>query len=137
VKHSAGRRPGTVAGSRRADQRTSGRADERGVGGADERGVGGADERTAGRRWLDRLPYLVVLAGAVAGVAVMGGGEREVRQGTLVIAGMLLVAAVARLMLPERRAGMLGSRRRLSDVATLGALGICLLVMGLLIPVTG
>jgi Protein of unknown function (DUF3017) len=49
----------------------------------------------------------------------------------------LLVAAVARLVLPERLAGMLSSRRRLLDVAIFGVLGIGLLVAGLVVPVPG
>jgi hypothetical protein len=65
----------------------------------------------------------------------MRQGEQNARGGTLEIAGVLLVAAVARLMLPERRAGMLGSRRRLADVAAFAALGIGLLVVGLFFPV--
>jgi hypothetical protein len=62
------------------------------------------------------------------------GGERDVRGGTLVIAGVLLAAAAARLGLPERRAGMLQSRRRAVDVAAFAALGIGLLVAGLIFP---
>jgi hypothetical protein len=50
------------------------------------------------------------------------------------MAGVLLMAAVARLVLPERRAGMLRSRRRLVDVAALGALGAGLLIAGLVLP---
>jgi hypothetical protein len=55
----------------------------------------------------------------------------------LVFAGVLLVAALARLGLPERRAGMLSSRRRLLDVAIFGVLGIGLLVGALVVPVPG
>jgi hypothetical protein len=50
------------------------------------------------------------------------------------VAGILLAAAVARLALPERRAGMLVSRRRLVDVAMLAALGAGLLAAGLVLP---
>jgi hypothetical protein len=53
----------------------------------------------------------------------------------LVLAGVLLAAAVARLALPDRRAGLLASRRRLSDVAAFAALGLGLLVAGLFFPV--
>ena len=38
------------------------------------------------------------------------------------------------LVLPERRAGLLGSRRRLVDAAALAALGAGLLVAGLIFP---
>jgi hypothetical protein len=63
-----------------------------------------------------------------------GGGIQRVRQGTLALAGAMLVGAFARLVLPEARAGMLASRRRTVDVVSLGALGIGLLVAGLLLP---
>jgi hypothetical protein len=52
----------------------------------------------------------------------------------LAVAGILFAAALARLALPERRAGMLASRRRLADVAVLAALGTGLLVAGLVLP---
>ncbi len=51
------------------------------------------------------------------------------------MAGVLLAGATARLVLPERRAGMLGSRRRLVDAAAFAALGVGLLVAGLVFPV--
>jgi len=73
----------------------------------------------------------------VTGIAllIISQGVHLVRSGTLVLAGGLLIAAMARLVLPERRAGLLSSRRRLLDVAILGALGIGLLVAGLVVPV--
>jgi hypothetical protein len=46
----------------------------------------------------------------------------------------MLAAALVRLALPERRAGMLVSRHRLADVAVLAAFGIGLLVAGLVLP---
>jgi Protein of unknown function (DUF3017) len=86
----------------------------------------------SGAGLLNQLPYLVVLAGVVAGLATIRSGEQAVRGGTLVIAGALLAGSLIRLVLPAGRAGMLGSRRRLADVAALGALGIGLLIAGLL-----
>jgi hypothetical protein len=58
----------------------------------------------------------------------------SVRGGTLAVAGIVLAAALARVVLPERRAGMLVSRRRLVDVAVLAALGTGLLVAALVLP---
>ena len=81
------------------------------------------------------MPYLVVTVGVGIGLLIISQGVHLVRSGTLVLAGVLLIAAVARLVLPERRAGLLSSRRRLLDVAILGALGIGLLVAGLVVPV--
>jgi Protein of unknown function (DUF3017) len=97
-------------------------------------GQGQGEQGQGGRSWLEQVPYCVVLCGLAAGLLWMRGDERHVRGGTLVIAGVLLVAAAARLGLPERRAGMLGSRRRLVDVAAFAALGIGLLVAGLAFP---
>jgi hypothetical protein len=91
-------------------------------------------EAAAGGRRFAQVPYGIVLCGAGAGLLWMRSGDADVRSGTLVFAGVLLVAAVARLVLPEGRAGMLGSRRRLADVAVFAALGAGLLVAGLVFP---
>lgn len=82
---------------------------------------------------LAELPYLIVLACTAGGLAVIRLGAQYVRSGTLVLAGVLLIAATARLALPDRRAGMLSSRRKLVDVAIFTALGAGLLVAGLVI----
>ncbi len=95
-----------------------------------------AHQPAGGRRWLTQLPYCLVLAGLVAGLATARGGGQAVKSGTLVIAGALLAGSLMRLVLPDGRAGMLASRRRLADVAVLGALGAGLLVAGLFAVVT-
>ncbi len=85
-----------------------------------------------------QLPYAIVVA--VAGLGLLltrGSGGQEVRSGTLVIAGAVLAGSVVRLALPEGRAGMLGSRRRLADVAVLTVLGVGLLIAGLIVRVPG
>ncbi len=82
-----------------------------------------------------QLPYLLVLAIAAGGLAWMWqGGIGRVKEGTLALAGAMLIGALARLVLPEARAGMLASRRRLVDVVSLAALGIGLLAAGLVLP---
>jgi hypothetical protein len=70
----------------------------------------------------------------VVAVALMWQRALSIRGGTLAVAGIVLAAALARLTLPERRAGMLVSRGRLVDVAVLTALGTGLLVAGLVLP---
>jgi hypothetical protein len=67
-------------------------------------------------------------------LAYMWRGPQNVKGGTLAVAGIVLAAAVARLVLPERRAGMLASRRRLADVAAFTVLGVALLAAGLVFP---
>jgi hypothetical protein len=96
-----------------------------------------AQDKPAGPSRLDQVPYWLALCGIALGLVWIRGGERDVRSGTLVIGGVLLAAAVARLGLPDRRAGMLGSRRRILDVAAFGVLGFGLLVAGLVFPVPG
>ncbi len=95
----------------------------------------GAGEPETGHR--AQWAYLAVLAGVAIALLIIGEGVHLVRSGTLVLAGVLLVAAIARLVLPDRLAGMLSSRWRLLDVAIFGVLGIGLLVAGLVVPVPG
>jgi hypothetical protein len=75
-----------------------------------------------------------VICGLVLALVWMRQNGQNVRGGTLAVAGILLAAALVRLALPESRAGMLVSRRRLADVAVLAAFGIGLLVAGLVLP---
>jgi Protein of unknown function (DUF3017) len=86
---------------------------------------------------LTQLPYVLVLAGIAAGLVLMEVAKDAVRGGTFVIAGALLAGSVTRLALPDSRAGLLRSRRRLVDVAVFGALGAGLLVAGLVVQVPG
>jgi hypothetical protein len=88
---------------------------------------------TGRQRWL-QLPYAIVICCLALALVWMRQSGQNVRGGTLAVAGVLFAAALARLALPERRAGMLASRHRLTDVAVLAALGTGLLVAGLLLP---
>ncbi|MBO0786636.1 MAG: DUF3017 domain-containing protein, partial [Actinobacteria bacterium] len=83
---------------------------------------------------LANLPYLVVLAAVAGGLAWTWQDPAGTRGGTLAIAGALFVAALARLVLPEERAGMLASRKRYLDVVTLAVLAVGLLTAGLVLP---
>jgi hypothetical protein len=47
----------------------------------------------------------------------------------------MFIGALARLVLPKPRAGMLASRRRLVDVVCLATLAVGLLVAGLVLPI--
>jgi hypothetical protein len=84
-----------------------------------------------------QLPYFAVLFCLVVALVLIRQGVHLVQSGTLVLAGALLIAALARLVLPERRTGMLASRRRPLDVAIFGVLGIGLLVAGIVVPAPG
>jgi hypothetical protein len=82
----------------------------------------------------EQLPYWLATGGVVGLLVLTWQRALSVRGGTLAVAGMVLAAALARIVLPERRAGMLVSRRRLVDVAVLAALGTGLLVAALVLP---
>jgi hypothetical protein len=88
----------------------------------------------SGRQRWQHLPYVIVLCCLALALAWMRQSGQNVRGGTLAVAGIMFAAALTRLALPERRAGMLASRRRLADVAVLAALGTGLLIAGLLLP---
>ena len=81
------------------------------------------------------IPYLAVLVCAVAGVYIAwrqgsaGGG-----QGAVVGGVALLVGALVRLALPARLVGLLGTRKRVTDVLTLTVFGVGLIVAGLVLP---
>ena len=85
-------------------------------------------------RWHQQLPYAVLVCGVVLALVWVRQSGQNVKGGTLAVAGVMLAAALVRLALPEHRAGMLVSRRRLADVAALAAFGVGLLVAGLVLP---
>jgi hypothetical protein len=94
----------------------------------------GAASNPGGAIWV-QLPYALMLTGMVVGLALMVGSSRSVRTGTLVIAGAVFAGSLARLLLSDGRAGLLGSRRRLVDAGLLAGLGVGLLVAGLILEV--
>ena len=87
-------------------------------------------------KW-EQLPYVLTLLGTAVALGTIMLGTHHLKSGTLVLAGVLLAAAVARLVLPDRLVGMLSSRRRLVDVAIFAALGLGLLVTGLGVAAPG
>ena len=89
----------------------------------------------AGRRYPSTIGgacYLVVLAASAFGLAITARGDW--RLGVRWIASSLLAAAVLRLVLPARDAGMLAVRRRSVDVALLVVVGLALFVLAATIP---
>ncbi|MGA8255579.1 MAG: DUF3017 domain-containing protein [Nocardioides sp.] len=68
--------------------------------------------------------YLAILLTAAGAVAIVMTGEW--RLGVRVLASALGAAAVLRLLLPQRDAGMLAVRHRLIDVALLVGVGLAL-----------
>jgi len=80
------------------------------------------------REW----PIALVLLCAAAGVAVVVSDH--FRRGSVVISGALLLAALLRLVLPVRRAGLLAVRSRVFDVAVLTTLGLGMLLTAVVVP---
>jgi hypothetical protein len=83
------------------------------------------------RKLADRLPLhfaiSVVLVIAAAGfVRVL---QEHWREGTGLVGGALLVAGVARVILPEDRAGLLGIRSQAIDVLWYIVLGVLMVVL--------
>jgi len=75
-----------------------------------------------------------VLAGVAAGMFVIWQGSQYAGQGAGLVGGTLLLAAVTRLVLPPRYAGLLASRGRALDVATYAVLGVAVLVVAATLP---
>jgi hypothetical protein len=80
------------------------------------------------------LPYLIVLAGASAGLAVVYQWSQDATWGTGLVGCSLLAAGLARLVLPTRLAGPLSSRRKTSDVLAFAIFGAGVLAVALLLP---
>ncbi len=81
---------------------------------------------------LGGVVYLAVLGSAAAGLLLTVAGAW--RAGLSLVGAALLVGALARLALPERRAGMLRVRRKWSDVAMLTLAGVGLIVLAIVVP---
>ena len=80
------------------------------------------------------LPYLIVLAGAVTGLFIAWQGTRYAGRGAATVGAALLVAAVARLALPPRYAGLLASRGKAMDVAAFAVFGAAVLAVAASLP---
>jgi hypothetical protein len=90
------------------------------------------------RRLADRVP----LHGAVSVVWVIAAAgfirvlAEHWREGTGLIGGALLVAAVSRVLLPEDRAGLLAIRSQAIDVLSYLGFGLVMVVLAATIPRT-
>ena len=76
--------------------------------------------------------YLIVVGMAVTGLAIVVVGAW--RTGVSWMGAGLLFGSLFRLVLPERRAGMLRVRRKSVDVALLALSGAALIVLAIVIP---
>ena len=87
--------------------------------------------RALGRRLRAQAPLAVVLAVVV--VAFWRIGLQHWREGTTMLGLALLVAAVLRVSLPDRTAGLLAVRPRRTDVLTYAAFGVVVVLVSLTI----
>ena len=76
--------------------------------------------------------YLLILAGTAVGVGIVASGDW--RLGIRCMGGALCFAAVCRLVLRNRDAGMLAVRNRFFDALLLAGLGLTLFFLALTIP---
>ena len=67
------------------------------------------------------MPLAIVLTAAGVGLIVVA--LHHFRWGNLILGGSLLLAALMRLVLPTRRAGLLAVRSRFTDALTMSLLG--------------
>jgi hypothetical protein len=86
-------------------------------------------ENAERRSGLGELPLAVAIAGAGLGLVIIA--LHHFRWGNMLVAGSMLAAALVRLVLPTRQAGLLVVRSRLVDVVTMSAMGGALLVLAL------
>lgn len=76
--------------------------------------------------------YLAIVGMTLTGLAVTLAGAW--RTGVVWMGAGLVVGAVCRLVLPERRAGMLRVRRKTADVCMLALAGVALIVLAVVVP---
>jgi Protein of unknown function (DUF3017) len=80
------------------------------------------------------IPYLVVLVCVLGGLYIAWREGSNGGRGAVVAGVALLVAALVRLALPVRLVGLLGTRKRATDVLTLAVLGVGLIIVGVVLP---
>jgi hypothetical protein len=97
--------------------------------------VRGQVERATGRRYPSTLGGMLFLAALVVTVAgLLLVVLRDWRLGVQVVGAGLVAAAVFRLVLPEREAGMLAVRSRWLDALVTSGVGGVLVFLSLTIP---
>ena len=81
---------------------------------------------------LGGVAYLVVVAAALAGLTITVLGAW--RTGVVWMGASVLGGAAARLVLPDRQAGMLRVRRKRADVGLMLLAGVALVVLAVVVP---
>jgi Protein of unknown function (DUF3017) len=122
------------AGHRATRPRPSRGPRDRGSRDRGSRGRGAPRGEATAAGGLAWLPYLIVLAGVAAGMFVAWQGSKYAGRGAALAGCSLLAAALARLILPARYAGLLASRRKASDVLAFAAFGAAVLAVAISLP---
>lgn len=81
---------------------------------------------------LRELPFLLVLGGVGVGLVVVA--LHHFKRGSVIMGAALVLGGVLRLLLPERRAGLLVVRGRALDAATLITLGVLIAIAAAIVP---
>jgi hypothetical protein len=76
---------------------------------------------------MEQVPFAIVLI--LVAVAAVRVAQYHWRQGAVIVAGALLVAAVFRAVLPSVRAGLLAIRGRPVDVLSYSGLAVVLIFL--------
>ena len=82
------------------------------------------------RQW----PLLLVSAGVLGGVVAVLVGAQNWRPGSVVVGGSLVLGALLRLTLSNRRAGLLQVRSKAFDVVVLLLAGVAIVILALAVP---
>jgi len=109
-------------------------AHQAGTGAGDDGGRPAVASRPAEkrRRGFREWPILIVCLGIAGGLVYLG--MNHFKRGAMIVAIFVCVAAVLRLVLPTRAAGMLAVRSRVVDVLGLIALGLAIAIITYVVP---
>lgn len=90
------------------------------------------DDEPFVERLRDQWPLAAVLLGVATGLVVVALGPFRV--GSVIAGASVVFGAFLRTFLPRTTAGLLAVRSRLTDIVTLGTLGVALTALALLVP---
>ncbi|MGH3099072.1 MAG: DUF3017 domain-containing protein [Streptosporangiales bacterium] len=84
------------------------------------------------RRRFNDWPILIVLVGISAGLTYTG--MHHFKRGSVIVGAFVCLAALLRLVLPQRLVGLLAVRGRVVDVSIMFALGLAIAVVTYFVP---
>lgn len=90
-----------------------------------------SDRFPGGARASVHVPFALVALVALSGLVWVA--MRHWREGTVLVGGALVLAALLRAVLPEERMGLLSVRSRIVDIALFGGLGLLIVAVSVTI----